>query len=103
MAPLSDDVDYDTGETIGNVPSQWCDAGNHEYHVRGHGTRYVLLGLHYAPTNLRNRRLTNDIKFYFFYVFDPRRFHKRLCRTALANLLSVFAPFVGVLAFNHIA
>ncbi|VEL35130.1 unnamed protein product [Protopolystoma xenopodis] len=35
MAPLTDDA----GETLGNVPSQWYDGGNQEYHSRGHMTR----------------------------------------------------------------
>ncbi|VEL24957.1 unnamed protein product [Protopolystoma xenopodis] len=28
IAPLTDDADYDAGETLGDVPSQWSNAGN---------------------------------------------------------------------------
>ncbi|VEL07821.1 unnamed protein product [Protopolystoma xenopodis] len=34
MTPLTED----SGETFGNVPSQWSNAGNHKYYGRGHGT-----------------------------------------------------------------
>ncbi|VEL08052.1 unnamed protein product [Protopolystoma xenopodis] len=64
MAPLTDDADYNTGETYGHVPSQWCDAGNHEYYGRGHKTRYVSPGLPDAPTKLRKQDRTNSIILY---------------------------------------
>ncbi|VEL41822.1 unnamed protein product [Protopolystoma xenopodis] len=39
MAPLTDAADYDAGEMFGNVPSQWSNAGNHEYYDIEHRTR----------------------------------------------------------------
>ncbi|VEL35891.1 unnamed protein product [Protopolystoma xenopodis] len=45
IAILTDDADYHAGETFGNVPSQWSNAGNHEYYARRHETRYVPPGL----------------------------------------------------------
>ncbi|VEL07098.1 unnamed protein product [Protopolystoma xenopodis] len=47
MAPLTDDA----GETFGNVPSQWSNAGNHKYYGSGNRTRYVPQGLTDAATN----------------------------------------------------
>ncbi|VEL11501.1 unnamed protein product, partial [Protopolystoma xenopodis] len=58
MAPLTEGA----GKTFGNVPSQWCNAGNHGYYGRGHRTRYVPQGLPDAPTKLRKQVRTNTIK-----------------------------------------
>ncbi|VEL13925.1 unnamed protein product [Protopolystoma xenopodis] len=41
MASLTDNADYDAGESFGYVPSQFSKAENHEYYGRGHRTRYV--------------------------------------------------------------
>ncbi|VEL11304.1 unnamed protein product [Protopolystoma xenopodis] len=35
----------DAGETFGNVPSQWSNAGNHECYGIEHGSRYISQGL----------------------------------------------------------
>ncbi|VEL26706.1 unnamed protein product [Protopolystoma xenopodis] len=58
MAPLTDDF----GEMLGNVPSQWCNGGTHEYYGGGHWTRYVPQGLLDAPTKLRKQDRANTIK-----------------------------------------
>ncbi|VEL37071.1 unnamed protein product [Protopolystoma xenopodis] len=57
MAPLTDDA----GETFGNVPSKWSNAGNHEHCGGGYGTMYVLQGLPDSPTKLRKQCRTNSI------------------------------------------
>ncbi|VEL11853.1 unnamed protein product [Protopolystoma xenopodis] len=41
MALLTDDADYGVGETFGNAPNQWPDAGIHEYYGIRHRIRYV--------------------------------------------------------------
>ncbi|VEL24068.1 unnamed protein product [Protopolystoma xenopodis] len=49
MAALTDDADYDAGETFENVPSPLSDAGNHDdYYGRRLRTRCVL---HSHPDN----------------------------------------------------
>ncbi|VEL14567.1 unnamed protein product [Protopolystoma xenopodis] len=49
MAKLTDDADYDAGETSENVPNRLSDAGNHDdYSGRGLRTRCVL---HSRPDN----------------------------------------------------
>ncbi|VEL36523.1 unnamed protein product [Protopolystoma xenopodis] len=62
MTPLTDDVDYDAGETFGNVPNQWSNGVNHEYYGRGQVTMYVPQGLPDAPTRLRKQDRTLTIK-----------------------------------------
>ncbi|VEL42571.1 unnamed protein product [Protopolystoma xenopodis] len=58
MAPLTGDA----GETFGNVPNQWSNVGNHEYHGRGRGTSYVPQSLPGAPTKFRKQDRTNTIR-----------------------------------------
>ncbi|VEL42832.1 unnamed protein product [Protopolystoma xenopodis] len=48
--------------TFWKVPSQWSNAGNHEYCGRGHRTRYIPQGVPNAPTKLRKRDQTDTKK-----------------------------------------
>ncbi|VEL27375.1 unnamed protein product [Protopolystoma xenopodis] len=56
MAKLTDDADYDAGETLENVPSPLSDTGNHDnYYGRRLRTRCVLQSLPENKTELRQR------------------------------------------------
>ncbi|VEL37356.1 unnamed protein product [Protopolystoma xenopodis] len=56
MAKLTDDADYDAGETFENVPSRLSDAGNRDsYYGRRRRTRCVLLSHPDNKTKLRQR------------------------------------------------
>ncbi|VEL15649.1 unnamed protein product [Protopolystoma xenopodis] len=56
MATLTDDADYDVGETLDYVPSSPSDAGNYDnYYGKGLRTRCVLLSLPDKKTKLRQR------------------------------------------------
>ncbi|VEL40175.1 unnamed protein product [Protopolystoma xenopodis] len=58
MAPLTDDA----GETFRDVPSQWSNAGNHEFYGRRHENRYVPQSLPDAPTKLQKQALANTTR-----------------------------------------
>ncbi|VEL44462.1 unnamed protein product [Protopolystoma xenopodis] len=56
MARLTDDADYDDGETFENVSCPQSDAGNHDnYYGRQLRTRCVLHGLPENKSKLRQR------------------------------------------------
>ncbi|VEL15274.1 unnamed protein product [Protopolystoma xenopodis] len=56
MAKLTDDADYDAGETFENVSIPLSDAGNHDnYYGRRLRTRCLLHSLHDNKTKLRQR------------------------------------------------
>ncbi|VEL10797.1 unnamed protein product, partial [Protopolystoma xenopodis] len=56
MAKLTDDVDYDAGETFEKVSSPLSDVGNHDnYYGRRLRTRCVLHGLPENKIKLRQR------------------------------------------------
>ncbi|VEL37375.1 unnamed protein product [Protopolystoma xenopodis] len=61
MARLTDDADYDAGETSGNVPNLRSDSGNaHAYYV--FRTRCVPLGLPANMTKLQDQGQTTSTK-----------------------------------------
>ncbi|VEL36155.1 unnamed protein product [Protopolystoma xenopodis] len=63
MEKLTDDADYEAGETFENVSSPLSDAGNHDnYHGRRLGTRCVLHGLPVNKTKLRQRGQPTSMK-----------------------------------------
>ncbi|VEL29089.1 unnamed protein product [Protopolystoma xenopodis] len=62
MARLTDDTDYDAGETFDNVPSSLSEAGTHDnYYGRRLQTRCVLLSRSDNKTKLRQRGQTTSI------------------------------------------
>ncbi|VEL34356.1 unnamed protein product [Protopolystoma xenopodis] len=76
-------ADYDAGETFGNVPSKWSNAGNHGY-GNEHGTRCPPRGLPDAPTNLRKQGRTNTKA-------------KEDCDQTEDHIISVFISTLGLL------
>ncbi|VEL39635.1 unnamed protein product [Protopolystoma xenopodis] len=62
MAKLTDDADYDAGETFENVPNSLSDAGNHDnYYGRRLRSRCVLLIPPHTKTKLRQRCQSTSI------------------------------------------
>ncbi|VEL08765.1 unnamed protein product [Protopolystoma xenopodis] len=56
MARLTDNADYDAGETSANAPSKRSEAGNYDsYYSRGRRARYVQLNLSDNTSKLRKR------------------------------------------------
>ncbi|VEL38705.1 unnamed protein product [Protopolystoma xenopodis] len=51
MMPLTGDAN----RTFGNIPSQWSDAGYHEYDGRRRMTKYVQQGLFNVPNKVRKQ------------------------------------------------
>ncbi|VEL18831.1 unnamed protein product [Protopolystoma xenopodis] len=62
MARLTNDVDYDAGETSENAPSPRSDAGNYDnYYDRRLRTKCVLLSPPDNKAKLRQRRQATSI------------------------------------------
>ncbi|VEL22739.1 unnamed protein product [Protopolystoma xenopodis] len=60
MAKVTDDADYDAGETYENVSSPLSDAGNHDnYYGRRLRTRCVILSPTENKTKLRRGQPTS--------------------------------------------
>ncbi|VEL41920.1 unnamed protein product [Protopolystoma xenopodis] len=69
MVSITDDADYDSGETFENVPSPLSDAGNHaNYHARRLRTRCVLPSRHDNKT--KRSDLVHVLR-YFSKVWTP--------------------------------
>ncbi|VEL20160.1 unnamed protein product [Protopolystoma xenopodis] len=70
MAKLTDDADYDAGETFENVPSPLANAGTHDnYYGRRLRTRCVLLRSPDNMTKLRQRGQPTSKKSFVFIEF----------------------------------
>ncbi|VEL15628.1 unnamed protein product [Protopolystoma xenopodis] len=74
MAKLTDDADYDAGETFENVPSSLSDAGNHDnYYGRRLRTRCVLLSHPDNKTKLRRRGMCLGMRPFLTSTLHTRR------------------------------
>ncbi|VEL32443.1 unnamed protein product [Protopolystoma xenopodis] len=105
IAKLSDDADYDAGETFEKIPSPLSDAGNHDnYHGRRLRTWCVLLSRPDNKTKLRQRgkptsenllfnRCSITPRTYFqFYLLVPHLF--------LSTQLHLLTQFCAVTSFT---
>ncbi|VEL30907.1 unnamed protein product [Protopolystoma xenopodis] len=68
MAKLTDDADYDAGETFGNVSSPLSDAGNHDnYYGRRLRTRCVHQ-VHCQMLGIMTTTMADDFGLVAFYI-----------------------------------
>ncbi|VEL41164.1 unnamed protein product [Protopolystoma xenopodis] len=86
MAKLTDDADYDAGETFDKVPSSLSDAGNQDnYNGRRLRTSGVLLSRPDNKTKLRQRRQPTSIsRFCLSSQLYPCRLEQIIIRDELS-------------------